>query len=89
MSELLEQRIEAGHFCLPGPLGLRRAHKFEPRYSEAEPRNFDITGKWVHPDTVAQMIAAMKERTYHHDICVRCGKVIPAAPDNGGGERDG
>lgn len=49
-------------------------HKYHPRYSEQVPAGFEKLGTFYPP-----ALEAFKTKTYHFDICVRCGdKVVPA-----------
>lgn len=57
-------------------------HKFEARYSYSP-----VAGKYnVEGGSSAHIQAMadkMRQQTYQHDICVRCGHVVPRQPHNG------
>lgn len=46
--------------------------RFEPRYDVGEPK---IHGKITGYDLPA-VLEASKPKTYIHDICIRCGKIV-------------
>jgi hypothetical protein len=59
-------------------------HHFEGRYSTVQRdtgRGFNL-GAGHHAAEIAILVEALKmtDRTYHHDICVRCGLVVHAEP---------
>ena len=48
-------------------------HCFEARYDERPDREFRMEGRWMTVDAVRKLIVI---RTYVHDVCVHCGKII-------------
>lgn len=61
-----------------GLTGYLLGHKFQARYSLSQPAPFENTWHpaWG-PDHSAKLAEAAKAKTYHHDICTRCGYVVP------------
>jgi len=60
-------------------------HRFEPRYHKAQQQgqhiDVEVLGRAVNVDNgydMANIISAaiLESRTYVHDICTRCGKVV-------------
>lgn len=47
-------------------------HKFEPRYDLKMPASF--AERLTHAPS-GHLVEALKDRTYVHDICVRCGMI--------------
>ena len=51
--------------------------RFEPRYDK---KALDLT-KIGRAQASAEQIEAMCQRTYIHDVCVRCGKIVERTKD--------
>lgn len=58
-----------------------RCH-FEPRYDIGAP-SMSLEGKST-PSGFAEMVEATKPKTYVHDICVSCGKVVNRSTGDSG-----
>lgn len=63
-----------------GMLGRLFGHRFEARYSLGAPTG-DIQGGLYG---AVEIINATKPKTYIHDVCVRCGKIVCAQEHVGG-----
>lgn len=52
---------------------MKRCH-FEARYSYGPPAQF--TAESIGPHALERMMEASKTKTYIHDICTACGKIV-------------
>lgn len=61
-----------------GLFGRWFGHKFKPRYSLSEPTvEIKINSTTdVDADDAAAMLEASKRKTYHGDVCTRCGNLV-------------
>jgi hypothetical protein len=64
-----------------GIAGWLFGHKYEARYSFGKPtvdptKSDSFWGNLVFSSDIAGIVSASKPRTYHGDVCVRCGDVI-------------
>lgn len=50
-------------------------HKFEARYSLGEQALEGFKSRCTFDDII-QVIEASKSKTYIHDICIKCGKIV-------------
>lgn len=51
-------------------------HRYDARYSVKEhPNTMALEARGISADT-ARRIAVLADRTYHGDVCVRCGSVV-------------
>jgi hypothetical protein len=50
-------------------------HKFEARY-DTYPFRGDFEAQRMTIDEIVAYFDARSEKTYVHDICVRCGKIV-------------
>jgi hypothetical protein len=50
--------------------------KFEGRYSEALPDGFVLGDVKGAAGGISILVDAHKSKTYIHDICIRCGKIV-------------
>lgn len=60
-----------------GLAGLLFGHSYEPRYSLGAPSLKSLTLGSGNP---VPLLEATKPKTYHGDVCSRCGHVIGAKP---------
>jgi len=59
-------------------------HEFRPRYNEGEidgGQLYDILNM-ILPSNITKTITAAKSKTYIHDICIKCGKLIKKENQN-------
>lgn len=54
-------------------------HQFEPRFDTIPTRQRNIEGTLSAQDVV-EILHAMSEKRYVHDICVKCGKTVKREP---------
>ena len=55
----------------------KNRHKFEARYDLSAPSNLgDYTASRISEEGFIAFINAHRTKTYIHDICVICGKVV-------------
>lgn len=55
----------------------KKGHKFQPRYDEYPHPNMDkVIEAFLENTTPRELTLKPTYKTYVHDICVRCGKVI-------------
>lgn len=63
-----------------GLAGRLFGHDYRPRYSVGVPAYVPGGGEgaWgVFSSDIAGIVAASRPRTYHGDVCLRCGHVLP------------
>ncbi len=58
--------------------GLLFGHNYRPRYSVVEsPSGIGFkTGSYEGPSDFVRSIAVLTNKTYHGDVCVRCGHTV-------------
>jgi hypothetical protein len=62
-----------------GLLGRLLGHAYRPRYSESAP-TIKRVNELYDEALLPKIVEASKSRTYHGDVCTRCGDVVNRVP---------
>ena len=55
----------------------KKGHRFEARYNYGEPRIKSMgESSNITAQELVNIINSTKSKTYIHDICVKCGKIV-------------
>lgn len=62
-------------------MSCRFRHKFYARYNIIPPTNIKNISPHYDGKEISQIVDSFSTKTYIHDICVKCGKIVKEVKD--------